>query len=62
MASLVDHRGIVDWEEVQGLLAEAVFNGYVRGMSDFRDGVISFDHISEEVSGMNDELKERYYV
>lgn len=58
---VVDHRNIKDWEEIQGLLAEAVFNGYVRGINDFRDHGISLESIGEEVDAMNQTLKEHYY-
>lgn len=59
--ALVDHRDMVDWEQFQELIAEAVFRGYSRGAKDMREGTISFENIDEVVEIMNDTLKEHYY-
>lgn len=61
MDGVIDHRGLVNWEKVQELLAEAVFNGYVRGVQDYKNEDISLDNICEEVEDFNKELKEHYY-
>ena len=59
--AFADYRNIVDWEKFQALLAEAVFNGYARGLNDYRNGAISMKSIEEETSSMNEILKEHYY-
>ena len=59
--AFADYRNIVDWEKIQALLAEAVFNGYARGLNDYRNGSISMESIAEETSSMNEILKEHYY-
>lgn len=59
--AIVDHRGTPQWEEIQGLLVEATFNGYIRGLKDYKEGDVSLDNIAEEVSELNNQLKEHYY-
>lgn len=59
--ALVDHRDIVDWEQFQELIAEAVFKGYSRGAKDMREETLSFESIDEVVEDMNATLREHYY-
>lgn len=59
--AIVDHRGIPQWEEIQELLVEATFNGYVRGIKDHKEGDISLDNIAEEVSQVNEQVREHFY-
>lgn len=61
MSRAQEYRGNVDWETVQNLLVQATFNGYVRGLKDYRDEDISFENVKEEIDRISKELKEYYY-
>ena len=60
-AGRLTERLIPDWERIQALLAEAVFNGYVRGLKDFRDNTISFESLQDETNEMKEMLKKHYF-